>query len=547
VQIGLAQINSTLGDFSGNREKILAYVNRAKERRCELVVFPELALFGYQPMDLLERDSIVQEQLKELNKLKSQMPAGILAIVGCVTRAPCKKTAGRENVPHPLESKRYFNSAAVIEKGKPVRFVHKTLLPNYDVFDEVRHFASEVAFQKKPNSLIRWRGKRIVITLCEDIWEWQNPQNPMRAIPTKGVDLVVNLSGSPFTKSKLKQREKVWKETTKHFRAPLCYVNLVGAQDEILYDGRSAMVDANGLRRLELVAFEEDLGVFDLDRKNPMRSEPAGEVEILRRGLVTGIRDFVQKTGLRQVHFGLSGGIDSALVACLAVDAIGPKSVTALTLPGKFNDPKSRTMAEVLAKRLGIRTFNLDIWPAYESLKATFESCFGSAEFGLVDENMQARIRGLLLMAFSNREGSLLLSTGNKSEYAAGYTTLYGDQCGGLAPLGDLLKSDVYRLARYYNQQTELIPSWIIERPPSAELRPNQVDEDSLPPYRKLDAAVEKIIEKRRPASSKIEKWILNASYRSEFKRWQAPPILKVTDHAFGRGRRLPITHRARV
>ncbi len=542
--IGLAQINSTLGDFSGNREKILAFVKRAKDRRCDLVVFPELSLFGYQPMDLLERDTVVEAQLKELKTLASRLPRGITAIIGCVTRVPTGKAPRSSN--HGLATKHYFNSAAILEKGKAPRFIHKTLLPNYDVFDEVRHFASATALSKSQNNVVRINGLRVFVTICEDIWEWGSAKNPLRAVPTKGVDLVVNLSGSPFTKEKLKQRKKIWAETTKRFRAPLCYVNLVGAQDEILYDGRSTMVNAKGVPQMEAVAFDEDLVVFDLERENPTRSERGTEVEILRRALVTGIRDFARKTGIDKVHFGLSGGIDSALVACLAVDALGPKAVTAVTLPSRFNDPRSRELAEQLAKNLGIRSINMEIWPAYEVLKETFAKATGASEFGLVDENMQARIRGLLLMAFSNKENSMLLSTGNKSEYAAGYSTLYGDQCGGLAPLGDLLKSDVYRLSRYYNQDTELIPNWIIERPPSAELRPGQTDQDSLPPYDELDEAVTNVIEKRRKPKNSVEEWLLGASYKSEFKRWQAPPILKVSDHAFGRGRRLPIAHRGR-
>jgi NAD+ synthase (glutamine-hydrolysing) len=339
---------------------------------------------------------------------------------------------------------------------------------------------------------------------------------------------------------------KVIQQTAKRFNAPVAYVNLVGAQDEILFDGRSMVVNEKGKCALELVAFEEDFAVVDLSKKNPTRFEPAEEIEILRRALVTGIRDFAKKTGLKKVHFGLSGGIDSAVVACLAVDALGSQSVTAITLPSFFNDPKSREAAESLSKNLGIRCLNMDIWPSYQILIKTFEASVGKSAFGLVNENFQARIRGLLLMAFSNREGSLLLTTGNKSEYAAGYSTLYGDQCGGLAPLGDLLKRDVYSLARYYNQDAELIPSWIIDRPPSAELRPNQRDQDSLPPYDDLDEAVVNIIEKRKPAKTVTEKWILETSYRSEFKRWQAPPILKVSDHAFGRGRRMPIAHQAK-
>lgn len=542
--IGLAQINSTLGDFSINREKILAFAKRAKDRRCDLVVFPELSLFGYQPMDLLERKSVVDAQLRELKTLSANIPKGIVVIVGCVTRV---QTTGRQpSSNHELATKQYLNSAAVLESGKAPQFIHKTLLPNYDVFDEVRHFASAAALLKRQKNVVRVKGRKVLVTICEDIWEWGNKKNPLRSLPTKGIDLVVNLSGSPYSKEKLKQRKKVWAETTKRFRAPLCYVNLVGAQDEILFDGRSTMVDAKGNSQLELLAFEEDLGVFDLGRRSPTRSERAEDIEILRRALVMGIRDFTRKTGIEKVHFGLSGGVDSALVACLATDALGPKAVTAITLPSRFNDPRSREVAEQLAKNLGIRSINMEIWPAYEALKSAFAQGAGDAEFGLVDENMQARIRGLLLMAFSNKENSMLLSTGNKSEFAAGYSTLYGDQCGGLAPLGDLLKADVYRLCQYYNQEAELIPKWILERPPTAELRPGQVDQDSLPPYDELDAAVVNLVEKCRAPKNAVEKWLLDASYKSEFKRWQAPPILKVSDHAFGRGRRLPIAHRAR-
>lgn len=542
MQIALAQINSTLGDFTRNREKILANILRAKEKRCDLVIFPELSLFGYAPNDLLERKSVIDHQLKEFDRLAAQIPRGISVLVGCVSVASESKTAFVED----LSRKPQFNSAAVLQFGKKPKFIHKTRLATFDVFDESRHFRSSPQAKPSIDNFIVVRGQRILVTVCEDIWGWDDKENPLLKIPKSKVDLVVNLSASPFSKTKKQKRLKVIGQTARRFNAPVVYVNMVGAQDEVLFDGRSMVVNKKGKCELELVAFEEDFGVFNLSKKTATRFEPAEDIEILRRALVTGLRDFGKKTGLSKVHFGLSGGIDSAVIACLAVDAFGAQAVTAITLPSVFNDPKSREAAEGLSKNLGIRCFNMDIWPAYQSLLKTFEDAVGASAFGLVNENMQARIRGLLLMAFSNKEGSLLLTTGNKAEYAAGYSTLYGDQCGGLAPLGDLLKGEVYALARYYNQEAELIPRWIVDRPPSAELRSNQLDQDTLPPYAELDAAVVSIIEERKPARTQTEKWLLEASYRSEFKRWQAAPILKVSDHAFGRGRRMPIAHRAK-
>ncbi|MDX9732026.1 MAG: NAD+ synthase [Bdellovibrionales bacterium] len=549
MRVALAQMNAVLGDFSGNREKIISFARRALDRRCDLVVFPEHALFGYLPTDLLERGSIVEAQLRELKRLEKELPKGILVLVGCVTFADDKRTSkqatGRtlgKGVAESLSVKRYYNSAALMERGKKTRFFHKERLASFDVFDEARHYRSGELSKNR----FKLKGKTVQVTICEDIWGWGQRENELKKVKRSGVDLVVNLSASPFTKTKRARRHDVLKKTVAHFKAPAVYVNMVGGQDEIVFDGRSVIMDKKGKVRGELVAFQEDLGVYDLETEETGYRESFAEIEILRLALVQGIRDFALKTGLGRCHFGLSGGIDSAVVACLAVDALGPQAVTAITLPGPFNDPSSRVWAEKLASQLGIQCLNIEIEPAYEALKNSFEGATGLNEFGLVHENLQARTRGVLLMAYSNLSSSLLLSTGNKAEYAAGYSTLYGDQCGGLAPLGDLLKSEVYELARYYNSQAEVIPSEIIDRPPSAELRPGQKDQDSLPPYDELDAAVVRIIERREPARTKTETWLLNASLKSEFKRWQAAPILKVSDHAFGRGRRLPIAHRAK-
>lgn len=549
MRIAMAQINSTLGSFKENGDKIVEFARRALERRCDLVVFPEHALFGYLPNDLLERTSVVEEQLAVLKKIEKSIPAGIGVLFGCVTFAGQKSgataaKAGIKRGESSLAIKRLHNAAALMEKGKPTKYFFKERLPNYDVFDEVRHLVPG----ELKKGRVRFRGKNLQITICEDIWGWDNPKtNPINKLPRTGIDLVVNLSASPFTKRKREQRLHVLKQTAQHFRAPVVYVNIVGGQDEVLFDGRSMVIDPKGKPLSQLVAFEEDIGVFDLKTGETGHRVDVPAIELLRRALVTGIRDFARKTKLERVHLGLSGGIDSAVVACLAVDALGPRAVTGVTMPGPFNDPNSRTWAEGLAKNLGIRCLNFEIEPAYQTLVKTFDQSLGETKFGVVHENLQARIRGVLLMALSNHESSMLLSTGNKSEYASGYTTIYGDQCGGLAPLGDLLKNEVFALAEYYNQQSELIPREIIDRPPSAELRPNQNDQDTLPSYDVLDAAVDRLVTDRAPAKSDVEKWLLGAMYRSEFKRWQAPPILKVSDHAFGRGRRMPIANTSRA
>ena len=539
MRVGLAQINSTLGDFSGNREKIVAFTERALEKRCDLVVFPELSLMGYLPNDLLERESIVDLQLKEFAKLTKQIPAGIGVLVGLITKSKRKK------------GKRYHNSAALLVKGRKPRFFHKELLPTYDVFDEARHIEKG----RIADGFFNFKGQRILLTICEDIWGWELPnhptnylENPLVALKKEKVDLVINMSASPFTHEKSKDRHTVASLTAKNFKAPIVYVNLVGGQDEVIFDGGSFALDSKGRKLAQNINFEEDLNIIDFESGvGGFREVPVDRVEKTRRALVLGLRDFARKSGLSRMHLGLSGGIDSAVVACLAVDALGPKQVTGLTLPGPFNESRSRSLAEELARNIGIRCLNVPIEPAYEAALASFKSGAGDFEFNLVNENMQARLRGLFLMAFSNKEQSLLLTTGNKSEYATGYSTLYGDMCGGLAPIADLVKSEVYELARLYNSQHFQIPEEIITRAPSAELRPNQKDQDSLPSYDELDRAVERIVEHAKPARTPTEKWLIEALMKSEFKRWQSAPVLKVSGHAFGRGRRLPIAHKARV
>jgi NAD+ synthase (glutamine-hydrolysing) len=529
MRVGLAQINATLGDFAGNREKILSFTRRALEKHCDLVVFPELSIMGYLPNDLLERSSVIDEQLKD----------GIGVLCGLIKRTGKKK------------GKPLYNSAALLEKGKKPRFFNKELLPTYDVFDEARHIEKG----RIADGFFKFKGKRILLTICEDIWGWELPEhptnyleNPLVALKKEKVDFVINMSASPFTMAKAVDRRSVVGLTAKNFKAPMVYVNLVGGQDEVIFDGGSFAVDKNGKEIARNISFEEDLNVVDLAKlEGGFREESDDQIERMRQALVLGLRDYARKTGFSKVHLGLSGGIDSAVVACLAVDALGPQAVTGVTMPGPFNEAKSRTLSDDLAKNLGIRCFNLSIAKSYETVLSAFKDSVGDFEFSVVNENMQSRLRGLMMMALSNKENSMLLTTGNKSEYATGYATLYGDMAGGLAVIGDLLKGQVYALAKHYNSERELIPDAIINRPPSAELRPDQKDEDSLPPYPELDKAVQNLVEFQKPAKSKTEKWLVGVLAKQEFKRWQAAPILKISGHAFGRGRRMPLAHKARI
>ncbi|WP_413612849.1 NAD+ synthase [Bdellovibrio sp. HCB-110] len=538
MRIAVAQINPTLADFEFNKEKILEFVHLAQQRKCELVVFPECALFGYHPFDLLERSKLVAKQEAEFKALIKKIPKDIGVIFGLITKNP--KKMGRP----------YFNSAVFVAKGQKPRFFHKQLLPTGDVFDEAR-FIEPGDFSK---NYFSWKGKKFFLTICEDIWAWPDAkgrsaykENPLAKVKKQKIDMVINLSASPYFVGKMKQREYVTAKTAAYFNAPIMYVNIVGAQDEIIFDGGSFVLDKKGKKVLSCLQFEEDINVIETDTLEVWnKNAKIQTTEELRRALVLGIRDFCRKTGLSKIHLGLSGGIDSAVVAALAVDALGPSQVAAIGLPGPFNAPQSLTLAKDLAKNLGVEFKVVDIKPMYENVVAALEKGISLEGFGIVNENLQARLRGMTLMAYSNKENSLLLTTSNKSEYAAGYSTLYGDMCGGLAPLGDLTKEQVYALAKYYNQQGEVIPNEIIDRAPSAELRPDQKDEDSLPPYVKLDKSVQHLVEDSGVAKTETDKWLLSVLMRTEFKRWQAPPILKVSKHSFGRGRRYPIAHKAK-
>jgi NAD+ synthase (glutamine-hydrolysing) len=538
MRIALSQINSSLADFDYNAEKIISQIKTLAEKKAELIVFPEAALFGYHPFDLLERESLVVQQNKALQKILKAIPVGVHILVGGFEVNKNKK--GRP----------YYNSAFLCKKNKIVKTFRKQLLPTGDVFDEARFI--EQGDMKQ--NYFQIGKKKVFLTICEDMWAWPTKdgsdyaENPLLKVPKKKIDLVINMSASPFFTGKFKKRQFVAAQTAKYFKAPLLYVNLVGAQDEIVYDGQSFLISQKDKILFKAQAFAEDTNVIDLNTLETWSPSHKFDspTEELRKALVLGLKDYGQKIGVGKVHLGLSGGIDSALVAALAVDAFGSNNVKLFALPTKYNADLSMTYARQLAANLGSEFKVISIQSTFEFIRTILDAEFSVEDFGLMHENLQSRIRGLFMMAYSNFTGSLLLTTGNKSEYATGYATLYGDMCGGLAPLGDLTKKQIVELCEHYNKEIEIIPDFIIRRPPSAELRPNQKDQDSLPPYELLDKAVQNVVEKKKPAKTETEKWLLKQLMKTEFKRWQAPPILKMSEHSFGRGRRYPIAHKAR-
>lgn len=536
MRVAIAQINPVLGDFDFNQQKILQFADRALEKKCELVVFPEASLLGYHPFDLLERPEFFEQQERAFKSLVKGLPKGIGLIFGLLTKNPQKR--GRS----------FYNSAVLVEKGKKPQYFHKELLPTGDVFDEAR-FIEE---GRLADNFFKFRGRSFFLSICEDIWGWPDRKgnsqykfNPLAKVPKKKIDLVVNLSASPFFPGKQEIRKELVQKTSQHFKAPMIYCNLVGAQDEIIFDGRSFLVDKKGQEVLRAQAFTEDLLVFDLDELPKATKVPLiSYEEDIRQAIVLGLRDYCQKTGMNRVHLGLSGGIDSALTLCLAVDALGPGKVKAYYLPTEFNSLESQRAARELCKNIQVDLQEISIQNAFQGLRGTVDQALGLQDFSLVHENLQARIRGALLMAISNKDNSLLLACANKSELAAGYSTLYGDICGGILPIGDLTKEEVVRLSRHYNRERELIPNFVLTRPPSAELRPNQKDQDTLPPYEALDASVKNLVQDNKPIRNETDRWLIQALFKSEFKRWQAAPILKVSKHSFGRGRRWPVAHK---
>lgn len=542
----MAQINTTVGDFDGNRARILAAYREAVSQGADLVLTPELAIAGYPPRDLVNRSRFVPA-----NKEALQALATAVGEVPLVTGFVDINANGRGK---PLR-----NAGAVLRGGQITDIVHKSLLPTYDVFDEDRYF--EPAEKTAPIAL---NGVRLGITICEDIWTDDFLPRPLydtrppQDLARQGIDVLVNISASPFHLGKPAVRERMMTALAKEIGVPIAYCNSVGGNDQLVFDGNSLAIGAQGAVLDSFPGFQECVRVVDLngarEGKNP-GAGPASDPEQLFRAMVLGLRDYAGKCGFKSCVLGLSGGIDSALVAVIAAEALGPQNVLGVSLPSVFSSEGSKDDARDLAASLGIRFETVPIQPAFESVKRQLAPVFAGKAEDITEENMQSRIRGLILMSLSNKFGHLLLTTGNKSEMAVGYCTIYGDMCGGLAVISDLPKTRVYQVSRWINRDREVIPWASIEKPPSAELRPDQKDQDTLPEYEVLDGILELFVEQGKSAEeiaatgfdASIVKWVLGRVDANEWKRHQAAPGLKVTSKAFGIGRRIPIAQRYRA
>lgn len=528
MKVLIAQINPTVGDISGNKEKIIAAIKQGIDRGADLVLTSEMALTGYPPEDFLLLSSFIQTAEEELTPL-IKASKGIGLILGTL-----RKT-----------KKHLFNTAAICWDGKLLGFQDKILLPTYDVFDERRYFEPGTTtnpWQMGPH--------KIGVTICEDIWQVPiYAQDPIQMLEKTKMDLLVNLSASPFFSGKTSSRLKVCAGAAKTLHCPVALCNQVGGNDSLIFDGHSLMVNAQGQLTAYAKGFSEDLPIFETTKKDPIPF-PQDIMKDLHDALVLGLKDYFVKSGFKNACIGLSGGIDSALVACLAVEALGKNHVFGVAMPSRYSSPSSLKDAEDLSKNLGIPLQTIPIEGPFESYLDLLTPHFKGKRADTTEENLQARIRGMILMALSNKMGYIVLSTGNKSELAMGFSTLYGDMCGGLAVISDLTKEQVYALSRYINKNGEIIPESTMTKPPSAELRPGQKDTDSLPEYPIVDTVLKAYIEEGKPAEEIAEEHqlgldlvqsLIKRIHANEYKRRQSPPGLKVTEKAFSIGRRFPI------
>ncbi len=538
MKIAAAQINTTIGDFEGNVRKIIENIKRAKKLSADVVLFPELCVCGYPPKDLLEKPAFVEANLRAVSEIASAA-RGICAVIGFVT------------INESLNGRPLFNSAGLVVDGA-VKFVqHKTLLPEYDVFDEARYF--EPAIKQETFKIA---GVDVGLTACEDMWSSHRfagrslyHSDPARALANAGAHVILNLSASPFTIGKQTIRRDLITKSAQAHGVDIVYCNMVGGNDELVFDGRSFACDPRGKIVHECAAFCEDFFVLDTSADNPAfdLKDMCRDEEILQ-ALTLGLADYMSKCGFKRAVIGLSGGIDSAVVAAIACKAIGSENVLGVMMPSIYSSKESVTDSEKLARNLGMKTSLEPIGNIYQSYREAL-GYSSPTDVSLVEENIQARIRGNILMAISNREGALVISTGNKSELSTGYCTLYGDMAGGFALISDLPKTSVYSLAGHINKDSEVIPQAIIEKPPSAELRPDQTDQDSLPPYDQLDPIISAYVEERLSVNDMVKRGfdrdlvhrIVDMIDRNEYKRRQAAPGIKITSKAFGSGRRLPI------
>jgi NAD+ synthase (glutamine-hydrolysing) len=543
MKIALAQLNYHIGNFESNTAKIIGHIHKARANGADLVVFAELCVCGYPARDFLEFDEFIDLCETSAQKIAAECK-GIACIIGLPT--PNLNDEGKE----------LHNSAYFIEDGEVKAIVHKALLPNYDVFDEYRYFEPSRDF-----SCIDFKGHRIALTICEDLWnDIENPlyiTRPMDILIEDAPDVMINIAASPFAYNHDEERIEILSDNARQYQLPLLYVNNIGAQTELIFDGGSLIFDKTGKLIDEMPYFEESLAYYTLDKKgnvtfdhpSTLRKERQSDIEQIYHATKLGIRDYFYKSGFKQAILGLSGGIDSAVVCALASEALGPENVMAVMLPSRFSSDHSIGDAEDLVKNLGCMSEIVPIKEVTEAFEATLKPQFKDLPFNIAEENIQSRSRAVILMAMCNKFGYILLNTSNKSEAAVGYGTLYGDMCGGISVIGDVYKTHVFELARYINRNREIIPENTITKPPSAELRPNQKDTDSLPEYDVLDKILVEYIEGRSSSAAIIKmgfdektvRRVIRLINSAEHKRYQTPPILRVSPKAFGMGRRMPI------
>ena len=548
MKIAIAQLNPHIGNFEKNITAITNKIKEAKEKNADLVIFPEFSVPGYPPLDLLERKSFIDRCKQAVIEIAKQCN-NIAAIVGSPSLNPAKT------------GKNLLNTAYLLSEGQIIFSVNKTLLPTYDIFDEYRHFESNTKF-----NIVNFKGKKIAITICEDLWDQQPSENdfernsiynisPIKELSLQNPDFIINIAASPFTYSGIETKRNIFTSQAKKFNTPIIFVNQVGAQTELIFEGGSLVVNPEGKIVEQLKYFEEDFKIIDSEEiitRSPLPIIKNNITEHIYHALVLGLHDYFNKMNFGKAILGLSGGIDSAVSLAIASEALGRKNVKAILLPSRYSSEHSITDAVSLADNLQIDYNIVPIEPMFKDFKQSLEPLFRNLPDNTTEENIQARIRGVLLMAVSNKFGHILLNTSNKSEAAVGYGTLYGDMTGGLSVLGDVFKSEVYRLAHFINRNKEIIPENTISKPPSAELKQNQKDTDSLPDYEILDRILFLYIEKqispdeitKKGFDKKLVRKIIHLVDLSEYKRYQAPPILRISAKAFGAGRRIPLVAR---
>ncbi len=546
MRIAIAQLNFHIGNFESNTEKILSAVQKAREQGADLVCFSELASVGYPALDLLESPDFIKKSNELLDRVR-EASSGIGIVIGAPRVNP------------ELPGKNLYNSAFFFADGQQLGFADKALLPTYDVFDEYRYFEPGKSF-----NTISFMGKEIALTVCEDIWDLIHEDpiytfHPMDVLMKSKPDLAINISASPFSEKQHDNRKKVLKKNADRFGIPFFYINHVGAQTDLIFDGGSLVTGPSGEVADEMPFFQECVRTYDLeeivDNDGISKLQSTDRITLMHDALVFGLKEFFEKLGFKKAILGLSGGIDSALTAAIACRALGPENVHGLIMPSGFSSDHSVTDALDLAKRLKMSSDTIPIGTMYDNFSTELETFFGKTPFDVTEENIQARIRGILLMAYSNKLGHVLLNTSNKSEIAVGYGTLYGDLCGSLSVLGDVYKGDVYKLSNYINREEELIPRSSILKPPSAELKPDQKDSDFLPDYAILDPILKMMIEERYSLEKIISKGydravvekVYGMVHRSEFKRFQGAPVLRLSKKAFGYGRRMPLVARSQL